>query len=109
MPHNENKHAAIEPPRDFSFNLLIIGDSHVGKSTLLTRFTTVAKDAEISPGLVQTIGVDFRLRTILIGNDAIKLKIWDTAGQERFRTITRKFYQNAHGHSTDHTLLPALS
>uniref|UniRef100_A0A8C6EMT3 Uncharacterized protein n=1 Tax=Marmota marmota marmota TaxID=9994 RepID=A0A8C6EMT3_MARMA len=67
--------------------LLLIGDSGVGKSCLLLRFA-VSKN---------TIGVDFKIRTIELDGKTIKLQIWDTAGQERFRTITSSYYRGAHG------------
>ena len=46
---------------------------------------------------VTTIGVDFKLRTIQVGNKRVKLQIWDTAGQEKFRVITKTYYRNAAG------------
>jgi Ras-related protein Rab-1A len=46
---------------------------------------------------ISTIGVDFKIKTMLIGDKTVKLQIWDTAGQERFRTITSSYYRGAHG------------
>ena len=71
----------------------IIGDSGVGKSSLLLRYTDDAFDPEQAP----TIGVDFRAKTISVDGHRAKLSIWDTAGQERFRTLTPSFYRGAHG------------
>lgn len=56
----------------------------VGKSSLLIRFS----DNTFSGSYITTIGVDFKIRTVMINGLRIKLQIWDTAGQERFRTIT---------------------
>ncbi len=46
---------------------------------------------------ITTIGVDFKLRTIQVGNKKVKLQVWDTAGQEKFRVITKTYYRNAAG------------
>jgi len=78
---------------DHLFKLLIIGDSGVGKSSLLLRFA----DNTFSGSYITTIGVDFKIRTIEIGGQQIKLQVWDTAGQERFRTITSTYYRGTHG------------
>ncbi|KAK9391643.1 ras-related protein Rab-35 [Crotalus adamanteus] len=73
--------------------MLIIGDSGVGKSSLLLRFA----DNTFSGSYITTIGVDFKIRTVEINGEKVKLQIWDTAGQERFRTITSTYYRGTHG------------
>ncbi len=78
---------------DYLFKILIVGDSGVGKSCLLYRFT----DDIYTDSYISTIGVDFRIRTIRSGDKVIKLQIWDTAGQERFKTITSSYYRGSHG------------
>lgn len=78
---------------DHLFKLLIIGDSGVGKSSLLIRFS----DNTFSGSYITTIGVDFKIRTVVIRGERVKLQIWDTAGQERFRTITNTYYRGTHG------------
>ena len=78
---------------DHLFKIVIIGDSGVGKSSLLLRFA----DDQFPESYISTIGVDFRFRTIAIDSKVVKLQIWDTAGQERFRTITSAYYRGADG------------
>lgn len=78
---------------DHLFKLLIIGDSGVGKSSLLMRFA----DNTFTGSFITTIGVDFKIRTIMVNGERVKLQIWDTAGQERFRTITSTYYRGTHG------------
>lgn len=78
---------------DYLFKLLLIGDSGVGKTCLLFRFS---EDA-FNTTFISTIGIDFKIRTIELNGKRIKLQIWDTAGQERFRTITTAYYRGAMG------------
>ncbi|ORZ36370.1 ras family-domain-containing protein [Catenaria anguillulae PL171] len=85
--------AAKSSTYDHLIKLLLIGDSGVGKSCLLLRFT----DDSFTPSFITTIGIDFKIRTIELDGKRIKLQIWDTAGQERFRTITTAYYRGAMG------------
>lgn len=78
---------------DYMYKVVVVGDSGVGKSALLTRYA----DAEFVPGYTSTIGVDFKIRTKEIAGQKVKMQVWDTAGQERFRTITTSYYRGAHG------------
>jgi len=79
---------------DCVIKLLIIGDSGVGKSSILLRFA----ENSFTPSYMTTIGIDYKLKTIHSEDGKkIVLQIWDTAGQERFRTITPSFYRKAHG------------
>ncbi|KAJ9184362.1 hypothetical protein P3X46_004094 [Hevea brasiliensis] len=77
---------------DLSFRILLIGDSGVGKSSLLVSFISSSVE-DLSP----TIGVDFKVKQLMVGGKRLKLTIWDTAGQERFRTLTSSYYRNAQG------------
>ncbi|RKP06244.1 P-loop containing nucleoside triphosphate hydrolase protein [Thamnocephalis sphaerospora] len=78
-----------------TFKLLLIGNTNVGKSSLLLRFTD---DAFLPPDEVSaTIGVDFKVKVIEFEDKKYKLTIWDTAGQERFRTLTSSYYRGAQG------------
>jgi len=78
---------------DYLIKLLIIGDSGVGKTCFLLRFS----DDNFTASHLTTIGIDFKLKTIEVDGKTIKLQIWDTAGQERFRTITQTYYKGAMG------------
>ncbi|XP_061444972.1 ras-related protein Rab-18-like [Rhineura floridana] len=76
-----------------TLKLLLVGDSAVGKSSLLRRFT----ENQFEPYLNPTIGVDFKVKKMVIGDLPLQLAIWDTAGQERFRTLTPSYYRGAQG------------
>ncbi|KAG2328689.1 hypothetical protein Bca52824_011417 [Brassica carinata] len=82
-----------QPEFDYLFKVLLIGDSGVGKSSLLLSFTSNTFD-----GLSPTIGVDFKVKYLIIGEKKLKLAIWDTGyWQERFRTLTSSYYRGAQG------------
>uniref|UniRef100_A0AAQ4QGA5 Ras-related protein Rab-15 n=1 Tax=Gasterosteus aculeatus aculeatus TaxID=481459 RepID=A0AAQ4QGA5_GASAC len=76
---------------DVLFRLLLLGDSGVGKTCLLCRFT----DNEFHPSHISTIGVDFKMKTLVIDGIKVRIQIWDTAGQERYQTITKQYYRRA--------------
>lgn len=78
---------------DYLIKLLLIGDSGVGKSCLLLRYS----DDSFTSSFITTIGIDFKIKSILLDDKKVKLQIWDTAGQERFRTITTAYYRGAMG------------
>jgi len=78
---------------DYLFKVVLIGDSGVGKSNLLSRFTRNEFNLESK----STIGVEFATRSIQVDSKTIKAQIWDTAGQERFRAITSAYYRGAVG------------
>ena len=78
---------------DVLFKIVVIGDSGVGKSNLITRYTRdhFTKDSK------STIGVEFASKLIEYDGVKIKGQIWDTAGQDRFRAIAAAYYRGAHG------------
>ncbi|XP_023919380.1 ras-related protein Rab11C-like [Quercus suber] len=78
---------------DYLFKIVLIGDSGVGKSNILSRFTR----NEFCLESKSTIGVEFATRTLQIEGKTIKAQIWDTAGQERYRAITSAYYRGAVG------------
>ncbi|KAI7899028.1 putative ras-related GTP-binding protein [Cokeromyces recurvatus] len=78
---------------DYLFKLVLIGDSGVGKSNLLSRFTSNEFNLESK----STIGVEFATKNLEIDNHTVKAQIWDTSGQERYRAITGAYYRGAVG------------
>jgi len=78
---------------DYLFKVVLIGDSGVGKSNLLSRFTR----NEFNMDSKSTIGVEFATRSINVDGKTVKAQIWDTAGQERYRAITSAYYRGAVG------------
>ena len=76
---------------DYASKVIVVGDSGVGKTNILTRF---AKNDFISNS-PSTIGVEFFTKICEINGYHIKFNIWDTAGQEKYKSITRTFYYNA--------------
>ena len=78
---------------DYVIKLLLIGESGAGKTSLLLRYDRNT----FSDVFISTIGIDFKIKYIVIDKKHIKLQIWDTAGQERFKTITSSYYRGSHG------------
>lgn len=81
--------------QDYNFyvKLMMLGNSGVGKSSLLSRFT----DNYFPLFLMGTAGIDFKQKFVSIGEKKIKLEIFDTAGQERFHSITANYYNGVMG------------
>ncbi|KAL6105879.1 rab15 [Pungitius sinensis] len=78
---------------DVLFRLLMLGDSGVGKTCMLRRFT----ESYFDSSHISTIGVDFKMRTLQLDGTRVRVQIWDTAGQERYQTITKQYYRRAQG------------
>lgn len=93
---------------DYLFKIVLIGDMSVGKTSVVQRF----KNGSFIDRQGTTIGVDFTMKTLVVGKSItllngsiipisdgkrVKLQIWDTGGQERFRTITQSYYRSANG------------
>lgn len=76
---------------DRPIKVLLLGDSGVGKTCLMLRFS----ENKFTDSHVATVGIDFKLEKISVGNATVKLQIWDTAGQERFRNLTQAYFRNA--------------
>uniref|UniRef100_A0A0D9X9Z5 Uncharacterized protein n=1 Tax=Leersia perrieri TaxID=77586 RepID=A0A0D9X9Z5_9ORYZ len=78
---------------EYLFKVVIIGDSAVGKSNLLSRYAR----NEFNLHSKATIGVEFQTQSMAIDGKDVKAQIWDTAGQERFRAVTSAYYRGAFG------------
>lgn len=83
----------MEENYDLLFKVLLVGDSSVGKTSVLLRYTDETFHAEFQ----STIGVDFRIKTISMNNKVLKLQMWDTAGQDRYRNLVSSYYRGARG------------
>jgi Ras-related protein Rab-1A len=90
---NDEKIRISNSNYDHLYKILIIGDSCVGKSSLIKRFS----DNHFDECSIQTNGVDFKTRNIEINGDICKLQIWDTVSQERFRILNACYYKGANG------------
>ena len=88
MSHSQKNIAS-----DMLFKVIIVGDSGVGKTNLLTYFC----EGVFKENYVATIGVDFKIKMLNVDDKRVKMQIWDTAGQERFRNITQTYYKGAAG------------
>lgn len=76
---------------DYNVKVLMIGDSCVGKTSIMMKFN----DFNFSPSFITTIGVDHQYKYITYGSNTVKIQLWDTAGQERYRTITNSYLRGA--------------
>ena len=90
---SNHKSSQLTEEYDLMFKILLLGDSGVGKSSLLLRYTK----NEFNVDMRSTIGVEFALKYLTIDNFQLKVQIWDTAGMERYRSITSAYYKGAKG------------
>jgi Ras-related protein Rab-1A len=77
---------------DYIFKVIFIGNSNVGKSSIMTRLS----NNNFYEGHISTLGIDLRMIEKIIDNKRIKIQLWDTGGQERFKSIAFPFYRNSH-------------
>jgi Ras-related protein Rab-1A len=78
---------------DLVYKILLLGDSSVGKTCFLLRFT----EDTFTDNHISTIGVDYKLKILNSDDKIVKLQVWDTAGQDRFRSITKNYFRGSHG------------
>ena len=98
VPENTiaNKNYLNEPikHKEYNFKIIVVGDSGVGKTSFVHRFTTNSFHADYKG----TVGVDFATKILTLPDGRkVKLQLWDIAGQERFTWMTRVYYRESHG------------
>lgn len=94
----------IKAKTDCAAKVLLIGDSKVGKSCIITRFTenfftlnTATTVGMHYSNFCHLLGIDYKTKKVRVDDVEIKLQIWDTAGQEKYKSITQNFYKGANG------------
>jgi small GTP-binding protein len=92
MQQSEEENS-IEEDFDEKIKLMILGDTNVGKSSILRKYCK----NEFFPKYVATIGIDFHLKYVTINNKKIRLQVWDTAGQERYKVVTKNYFNTSDG------------
>ncbi|XP_041869465.1 ras-related protein Rab-44 isoform X3 [Corvus kubaryi] len=83
--------APLDP--DHLYNVLFVGDSHVGKTSFLYRLHADT----FNPHLAATVGLDYQIKNLVVDNKRFALRLWDSAGQERYHSMTKQFFRKADG------------
>ncbi|XP_075377723.1 ras-related protein Rab-44 [Mycteria americana] len=83
--------ASLDP--DHLYNVLFVGDSHVGKTSFLYRLHADT----FNPHLTATVGLDYQVKNLVVDNKRFAIRLWDSAGQERYHSITKQFFRKADG------------
>ena len=78
---------------DFQYKILFLGDSSVGKTSLITKYT----DNKFDGDSLATLGIDVKYKYVTLEEKKIRLDIWNSAGQERFKNITKNYFRGANG------------
>ncbi len=78
---------------DLKIRLMLIGDSNVGKTSIIKRYCK----NQFSPSYISTVGIDFETKYLRLNGKIINLQIWDTAGQERYKVLAKNYYKNSDG------------
>lgn len=78
---------------DLKIRLMLIGDSNVGKTSIIKRYC----NNQFSPSYISTVGIDFETKYLRLNGKIINLQIWDTAGQERYKVLAKNYYKNSDG------------
>ncbi|XP_009890044.1 PREDICTED: ras-related protein Rab-44 [Charadrius vociferus] len=83
--------ACLDP--DHVYNVLFVGNSHVGKTSFLYRLHANT----FNPHLTTTVGLDYQVTTLVVDNKCFALRLWDSAGTERYHSIAKQFFRKADG------------
>jgi len=90
---NKEKREREKDLYDYVTKIIIIGESNVGKTNILSMYCK----GEFNDSFKSTLGVEFSIKNIIVKDLNLRMQIWDTAGQERFRSVTNVFYKNSTG------------
>ena len=90
---SEDDDNIIEEDFDQKIKLMVLGDSDVGKSSIINKY---CKNEFLSRHIT-TVGLDFQIKDIIFNNKKLKVQIWDTAGQERYHVISKNFFKGSDG------------
>ena len=91
--HYNSVDSSLDGSFDIKINIMLLGDSSVGKSSILKRYSK----NQFSPNFISSIGVDFETKILKINNQNINVSIWDTAGQERYKVLSKNYYNQSDG------------
>ena len=89
----EEEEYSIEEDFDEKIKIMLLGDSSVGKSSILRKYCK----NEFLGKYITTIGIDFQIKNLTIDNKKIKVQIWDTAGEERYKVVTKSYFNSSNG------------
>ena len=92
-PSLRSRASREQEPFDYLQKIIIIGDSGVGKSNILLRYT----EGKFVDNYMMTIGINYVYKVVEVEGVKVKLQIWDTAGQDKYKTITQNYYRNSQG------------
>ena len=90
---NQQNNNPKEEVQYSSYKVLLLGNSYVGKTCILLRFS----EDIFKENYDVTIGLNYRIKSMTVENNPIKMQIWDTSGEEKFKAIAKNFYRGAHG------------
>ena len=79
--------------REKVFKIVVAGNSGVGKTNLVARYT----EDQFDESYKTTIGLDFKFKETTVGGEACRIQIWDTAGQEKMKAVAASYYKNSNG------------